>query len=643
MSEQGFARYLNGAQTEPLEADDSEASVRHDYSAAGFKEGDFITHGGQRFVLQQINYKGGARLVPHLWVAAGSVLLDESFWPPIGQSPVPEAMPAQEREQQPEMPDFTKAADIDEVWFFLRQYAERYGNLDGVQKVSGNDPLTYVDNQLKTRYARLVLIVAGEVESVDPDTEADVLVNHFSSANNLRDVVKRLAYRDGHERMLKLQKERSSLQVQQIAHEQSKAEFEKKMEQWLADLPDGCVIKLHTGGSYRKSDGEFALHIPDEQIIKPDGRPMTMHVRYLKPLELVREVIIVTGKPDQWGKVEYISAPEKAVLEPNGGEATHMHFASILPVLYKKVVAHAENSRTAVEGYFKESKLGQRQVGDCFSVVGVIGAKLHKELYFDILAQSIKRENGVWKVRFLGSDFARLEAASVKSGVDFDDGWIALTDKDVDDWKGGLTIDGVYKRGAEGDLADVLLERARFSYESRIKLAETGQTMKLDAAGNLVGEGGVAHRALELMLSDQVAMKRVVGEYKGERAFRSMEENNDAQDAESLVREFAAKPDLFIITLASMASREAKPKPLTVINMWGEKVEILYKHGYALLEVILDDPREPVLMIQNPHVGSKPFGLRLPEALKAFRCFSYVQLHAEYKPYREVYEKALKS
>jgi hypothetical protein len=424
----------------------------------------------------------------------------------------------------------------------------------------------------------------------------------------------------------------------------------EQYKQRLAKLPQGQSIIIGQTMYTKGRDGTFSSTYLQEQ--RREGGTKMLGLVRLSEIAVQKRL----EEASLYDEIHFVEEGERGVgvFEETDAELKQVHarFAALLPSLYKgldstgfggKVKAifggasASVNREKVLEHYRNSGDIEQGQIGLCFALGGAFALKrTHPELYFDMLARSLRREGNTWQVRFMG--YEKLgDQEKQKFNSYYPDGWIPVSDKEVSDWKEGIKVGEKTKSASEADEADIILERAYLSYRSYFKAGENvGQTFIADADGDLAAEGGNGNRALFDMLGPLVE-KWKISPYNHDTAYSSLDDNGYASDARDFFEdEFKNNPELYVATVGTPsykkgAKGEEKYLEYTEPDT-GRKMRLPKKHAYAVLGVRQHPGKELQIRIADPHdTKKKQFWMNLSDFTATYSDVSYVKVLSDFR------------
>ncbi len=424
-------------------------------------------------------------------------------------------------------------------------------------------------------------------------------------------------------------------------------------------LPIGGVVVLGERMFKLEPRGEFKLTSMAPQT-RESGTKMLGKGRFTR--SVVRSYIEEAYSPDA---VSFFEEKPEGLLVRESDEKLrliHEQFAKIVPDLYGDVVketsverarkffkvGNVQTARDKVLQYYKtESHIEQGGIGVCYALGGVHALKrTHPEVYFDMVARTIRKEGDVWKVRFLGYEELPDDARTHFNRT-YPDGWISVTQKDIEDWKAGVQAGDEVKTASKADLPDIILERAYLSYRSFFEYGEPGKTFIANAKGDIAAEGGFAHRALFDILGP-LAEKWKIAHYNRDDAYVSLDKNGYADDAvDFFSQDYVSSDGEYIVT----ANMPAYVKGAVKANKYIEYTEpgtgkihrLSKKHAYAVLGIRQSGQYGLQIHLANPHdTRKKQFWMNLNDFTATFSQVSYVRLLADFRKKDPVAAKILR-
>ncbi len=306
-----------------------------------------------------------------------------------------------------------------------------------------------------------------------------------------------------------------------------------------------------------------------------------------------------------------------------------IHFSKLYPTpnkntlprlggLFKKInekIGGVEGlSKSEYYNRIQESEITQGQYGDCYLLAALNSLKKQNpELYLEVLARTLRFDETeqVWRVRFLGNRSKELKDLLGENGNE-----IKISDTDIAAWR---------STGAKAELGDVIIERAYASLISRHQNKKAGQTMMVNAKGDLAFEGGQGHRALYELLGSELVQKYKIGSSPTSTEDPPFSQTDNKDLAESFVQmQMSESPKQYIVTVSTPQFAEGTSKSDSNYKMV-HGYKIYYKHAYSLMGY-----EDGVVKIQNPHDSSKTIGLTMDEFLDSFVRINYVTVKRKF-------------
>ena len=250
-----------------------------------------------------------------------------------------------------------------------------------------------------------------------------------------------------------------------------------------------------------------------------------------------------------------------------------------------------------------KAELSQGKRGDCYLLSAIYTLRTKSPaLAQQVITKTIRPSAGGFTVRFLGD--------GVNTGTNVGD--IEVSSQDIQDWRS-------QHADTKADLGDIILERAYYSYRSRVKNHVRGMTLRFeDPLGRLAGDGGFGHRAFMDLLGGDLCNKHAIGDYQktGQVPFSDPRRGLTRKGALDFFRDrFSVSDGRYLVTVNSLAATGdiALPSGLVI------------KHNHAYVVDSYDSTADNISLV-NPHDTSKPITLSYDEFAQAFSEVSYVRV-----------------